>query len=78
MVKEKENLYLITNRHVVTGRNNQTNECLNRMAAIPNKLKVWIPQLKNNEYIWSNVEIKLYKENKPLWFEHRKLEVKLM
>lgn len=72
MVKEKDNLYLITNRHVVTGRNNQTNECLNRMAAIPNKLKVWIPQLKNNEYIWSNVEIKLYKENKPLWFEHRK------
>lgn len=71
IVKEKEKLYLITNRHVVTGRNNQTNECLNSMAAIPNKLKVWIPQLKNNYYIWSNVEIELYKGDKPLWLEHR-------
>ena len=26
IVKEKEKLYLITNRHVVTGRNNQTND----------------------------------------------------
>lgn len=71
LINEQDKLYLITNRHVVTGKNNQTHECLNCMAAIPNKLKVWIPQLKNNEYIWSNIEIDLYKEDKPLWLEHK-------
>lgn len=34
--------YLLTNRHVVTGRNNETNECLDKThAAIPDTLRVW-------------------------------------
>ncbi len=34
--------YLMTNRHVVTGRNNETGECLDtKNAAIPDALRVW-------------------------------------
>ena len=27
LINEQDKLYLITNRHVVTGKNNQTHEC---------------------------------------------------
>ena len=78
IVKEKENLYLVTNRHVVTGKNNQTNKCMNPMGALPNKLKAWIPYLKEDKYCWKNVEIELYdnKEN-PVWKEHREYKEKI-
>lgn len=34
--------YLLTNRHVVTGRHNETGECLDaKNAAIPDALRVW-------------------------------------
>ena len=33
--------YLLTNRHVVTGRDNVSNKCLDANAAIPDTLRVW-------------------------------------
>ena len=32
--------YLITNRHNFTGRNNETNECMSRTQAVPNRVEI--------------------------------------
>ena len=32
--------YLVTNRHVVTGRDNETNKCLNESLALPDALRI--------------------------------------
>ena len=72
LVKKDDNMYLITNRHVVTGRNNQTNKCLDEInASIPNKLDIWFPHKTPEEYKWSKISYELYDENdNPLWIEH--------
>lgn len=72
LVKNNNDIYLITNRHVVTGRNNETNECLDKKySAIPNKLNIWFPYLENNYYVWKNISWDLYdKEENPIWLEH--------
>lgn len=72
IVKKDDILYLITNRHVLTGRNNQTNQCLDEInAAIPNKLDIWFPHKTLEEYKWSKISYNLYDENdNPLWIEH--------
>lgn len=73
IVNNQNSYYLITNRHVVTGRNNETEECLDKQhGAIPNKLKVWLPFNVNNMGIhWSETTIELFdKENNELWLEH--------
>lgn len=71
-VQKGDNIFLITNRHVVTGRNNETNECLDKKrAAIPNKLNIWIPYLENNSYIWKDKKFNLYDaDDNPIWLEH--------
>ncbi|UOQ77119.1 serine protease [Hymenobacter sp. 5516J-16] len=70
-----------TNRHNVTGRNNDTGEYLSKNAGVPNKIKFRLPIVKNNE---SNPEIRirkgydefvldLYRDEhfeKPIWIEH--------
>ena len=68
LVKNNNDIYLITNRHVVTGRNNETNECLDKKySAIPNKLNIWFPYLENNYYVWKNISWDLYdKEENPI------------
>jgi len=73
LVKNNNNdIYLITNRHVVTGRNNETNECLDKKySAIPNKLNIWFPYLENNYYVWKNISWDLYdKKENSIWLEH--------
>lgn len=40
MRSPSENHYLVTNRHNLTGRHNETNECLSRTGAIPNKISI--------------------------------------
>ncbi len=71
IVNYNGNVYLITNRHVVTGRNNETNECLNLNLSIPNRLNVWFPHKENDNYVWGNINVDLYdsEENK-IWIEH--------
>ena len=63
--------YLITNWHVVTGRNSQTNEVLDkRYASIPNKLRVQV--FKDQEIVErEEFYVPLYDiDGMPLWFEH--------
>lgn len=70
LVNKENDLYLITNRHVVTGRNNEDGQCLDSNMAIPNKLQVLFPHFKDGYYVWSNINIELYKEEIPIWLEH--------
>jgi V8-like Glu-specific endopeptidase len=65
------NIFLITNRHVVTGKHNQTNECLcKKTAGVPNELAIF-HNLKDKNGRWlERVEpLKTY-DDVPLWYEH--------
>ena len=42
VLESKNNFYLITNRHVLTGRHQDTDEPLHSMKAIPNKIKIYL------------------------------------
>lgn len=71
VVEKNNNKYLITNRHVVTGKNNITNDNLDPTGAIPNKLLITVPIIHSNGASWTCIEINLYDTNdKPLWLEH--------
>lgn len=70
-VRKGDDFYLITNRHVVTGRNNETGECLDAYAAVPNKLRIYFPYYKNEGYSWGELDKNLYDDNdNSLWIEH--------
>ncbi|HID4048179.1 TPA: trypsin-like peptidase domain-containing protein [Pluralibacter gergoviae] len=63
-------LFLITNRHNVTGRNQDTDECLNKNLAIPNVLKVHFNKKGSiGNYIIKKIKI-LDQNNEKLWHEH--------
>ena len=72
LVRKDNTMYLITNRHVVTGRNNETNECLDKNLSIPNRLDVWFPYLENDNYTWTKISVDLYDDdsNDKKWMEH--------
>ena len=72
VVNKNDEYYLITNRHVVTGRNNETGECLDSVyGAIPNVLKVWLPYKVEDGFEWNSRKIDLYDSNeKNTWLEH--------
>lgn len=73
--RQNKKLYLVTNWHVVSGKDADTLELLDKKhAAIPNKLRVYLPQrsvgdqvqFEDNDY----VEIPLYDEDGfRLWYE---------
>lgn len=42
--KRNEQLYLVTNWHVVSGKNSDTGELLNTKGAAPDELRVYLPQ----------------------------------
>lgn len=44
--RRNERLYLVTNWHVVSGRNADTEETLDVSAAIPDELRVYLPDVK--------------------------------
>ena len=72
IVKRNNEYFLITNRHVVTGRHNITNKCLDeKHSGIPNNLMAWIPFNDGIMINWKAVSISLYDENEnPIWMEH--------
>lgn len=49
--KIKDAYYLVTNWHIVSGRNADTKECLNKMGSVPNKLRVYVPKEDDNSTI---------------------------
>ncbi len=83
----KEKLFLVTNWHVVNGRNNFTKELLGKKhGALPGFLDLqltYIQQVKDDNFItfilafqqplfYYNSEEDFYDESKPLWIEHDK------
>ncbi len=66
--------YLVTNRHNLRGRNNDTNECLDETyAAIPDSVVVVHngPNKPNQVGTWTQKAEPLYDdEGRPLWLEH--------
>ena len=78
LVNYKEEIYLITNRHVVTGRNNETGECLNSKLSIPNKLGVCLPYKIYNSICWKQFVLELIDEDDNIkWIEHPKYKGKV-
>ena len=63
--------FLVTNWHVVTGRNADTGECLDTThSAIPNKLSVNF-HAKGNLGAWKRVVIDILNaDEQPIWLEH--------
>jgi len=72
IVNKGNELYLITNRHVVTGRNNETGECLDTVnSAIPNNIKIMFPYIKDGKWRWDKIMINLFDStDKEIWLEH--------
>lgn len=73
----KETLYLVTNWHVVSGRNADTKKCLDRMGSVPNKLRVYIPKETEDstfcycDDFYMDVEL-LDRSGNQLWYEMQK------
>lgn len=75
MAKNKESrCAIITNRHNVTGRNQDTGKCLSSTAAIPDSIVIHFHCSKPNIGSWRKLKLPLYrKDGSPFWIEHPKL-----
>ncbi len=74
--KYNDKLYLITNWHVVTGKDADTLKLLDTTyASIPNKLKIYLPEEINGSIYFNDkiMEVDLYDSNdNPVWYELKK------
>ncbi|TDL61527.1 serine protease [Rhodococcus qingshengii] len=69
LVESSSGPVLITNRHNLTGRHNETGKCMSETLAVPNRIEIY--HHKKGEL--GTVMIKsesLYSNETPLWFEH--------
>ncbi|HDL6872308.1 TPA: trypsin-like peptidase domain-containing protein [Yersinia enterocolitica] len=65
---------LITNRHNVTGRNQDTGDCLSKLGAIPNYIVIHFHKNIETNGEWLKVKLPLYRDDEsPFWIEHPKL-----
>lgn len=64
---------LVTNRHNVTGRHQDTGKCISPHAAVPDSIKIYFH--KNEELgEWLKIKLPLYRDDgTPYWFEHSTL-----
>lgn len=60
---------LITNRHNVTGRDNNTGELLHTLAAVPNEVLIYHNK-QGPIGVWIGKVEPVCRDDKPLWFEH--------
>lgn len=72
---------LITNRHNVTGRSQETGECISKKAAIPDAIVIHFHKnMGGFEDIgteWKKIRLPLYRsDGTPYWFEHPRLKEK--
>lgn len=65
---------VITNRHNVTGRHQETGKCLSKTLGVPNNIVIHFHCSKPNIGKWLKVKLPLYRDdNSPYWIEHPKL-----
>lgn len=67
----KSHCTLITNRHNVTGRHNQTGECLSPTKGVPDNIVIHFHRPRGHVGQWKTVELPLYRDDgRPYWVEH--------
>ncbi|NYE61993.1 hypothetical protein FHW58_003200 [Duganella sp. 1224] len=67
---------LITNRHNLTGRHQESGQCLSSTAAIPDHIDIYfLAPFEDRPKDWNKVSLPLYRENgSPYWIEHPRLK----
>jgi hypothetical protein len=69
-VSHGENWHIVTNRHIVTGRDQYTNRCLSPTGGVPDKLTIFLQKRGDFYSCWKHV-IPLYDDDmRPTWSEH--------
>lgn len=68
--------FLVTNWHVVSGRNNQTLVVIDKEALQPSILRIQLPLIYPLGVHWQQIDIPLYSNEKPVWLEHKILRHK--
>lgn len=69
VVESKVGPMLITNWHIVAGRNPETKDLLSPSGGIPNNIRI-LHNKKNSLGTWIFKKENLYSNDKPLWYEH--------
>ena len=65
---------LITNRHNVTGRHQETGECLSKTLGTPDSIVIYFHRSEPNVGEWLKIKLPLYRDDgTPYWIEHPKL-----
>lgn len=65
---------LITNRHNVTGRRQDTGACLSKTAAIPDSIVIYFHKNVDRTDEWKPIRLPLYRpDDSPYWIEHPRL-----
>ncbi|EPA0438274.1 MULTISPECIES: trypsin-like serine peptidase [Vibrio] len=65
---------LVTNRHNVTGRHQQTGECLSPTLGVPDNIVIHFHRPGEDIGDWIKVKLPLYREDgSPFWIEHPRL-----
>lgn len=87
LVKHNNEYFLITNRHVISGKNSLTGELMHKAkekdkdgkeverttGRVPSYIEIW-HHAKNNLGVWEKrIEKVLDKDDMPVWFEHSSL-----
>jgi hypothetical protein len=64
---------VITNRHNVTGRHQESGECLSKTLGTPDSIVIYLHRSKPNLGEWLRLKLPLYRNNgEPYWIEHPK------
>lgn len=63
---------VITNRHNVTGRHQETGQCLSKTLGIPDSIVIYLHRSGKNLGEWLKLKLPLYntKDQTPCWIEH--------
>lgn len=72
-----DDIYLLTNRHNLTGRNNYTNKCISPTLATPNKIKIHHHVKNTFKKHTVKTEDLLNDVGEPIWHEHPTLKSKV-
>lgn len=62
---------VITNRHNLTGRHQETNKCLSKTLGTPDNIVIYFHRSESNIGEWLTVKLPLYRDDgTPSWIEH--------
>lgn len=68
---------IITNRHNVTGRHQETGECLSKTLGTPDNIIIYFHRSKPHIGEWLTLRLPLYRDSgEPFWIEHQILGAK--